>query len=104
MLISRIILLVFFIGSALLLLKALKGYSLKIYRFSKYKILLTLVMGSLSLGLETIHFALLTLENAIEETILHGWKMSSLQDDRIDYSLFVFIYILTIEFLPMISL
>jgi cytochrome bd-type quinol oxidase subunit 2 len=104
MALSRILLLILFIGSALLLLRSLKSYSLKIYRFSKYKILLTLVLGSISLGLETLNFSLLAAENAFEEHYLHAWKISSLQDDRVDYSIFIFIYVLMIEFLPMISL
>jgi len=104
MTLSRILLLFFFIGSALLLLNSLKSYSLKIYRFSRYKILLTLVLGSLSLGLETLNFSLLAAENAFEEHYLHNWKISSLQDDRVGYSVFVFAYVLIIEFLPMISL
>lgn len=104
MTLSRILLLGFFIGSALLLLRSLKSYSLKIYYFSKCKILLTLFLGSLSLALETLNFSLLAAENVFEEHYLHSWKISSLQDDRADYSVFIFAYVLIIEFLPMISL
>jgi hypothetical protein len=78
MFLSRLILLLFFVGSAIFLLHSLKGYSLKIYRYSRYKILLTLVLGSVSLTLEFINFSFLLIENKFEENLAHRWKLESL--------------------------
>jgi hypothetical protein len=105
MLVSRILLLIIFIGSAVLLLRSLKSYSLKIYYFSRFKILLTLILGTISLSLDSINYLLLTLENDLmEESILHSWKETSLTNDVGDYQLFILFYVLVSEFLPMISL
>jgi hypothetical protein len=104
MLITRVSLLIIFTASGIILLASLKQYSLRIYRISKNKILLTLIFGSFGLVLHSLNYLELVVEGSNQELTLKIFKDDSLGQNGIAYSLTLFAYIMLIEFLPLMSL
>jgi hypothetical protein len=104
MFLTRVSLLILFTASGSILLVSLKRYSLRIFRISKNKIILTLIFGSFGLVLHSLNYLELVVEGSNQELTLKIFKDGSLGQNGVGYSLTLFAYIMLIEFLPLMSL